>query len=95
MDIVEWYTTCMKKLDVFAFANTLAIIDMVLHPLFHIWGWFFPKLYEAVMSEFVIGLSLNVSKQFEPTFFVFWIFEAVSFWILGYAIAYMYNKLAK
>lgn len=84
----------MNKLNVLAFANTLAIIDLILHPLFHLWGWFMPRSYEAAMHEFVIGLELHVKESFTPTFFVFWILEAVAFWILGAFVALLYNKLS-
>ena len=30
----------MNKLNAIALANTLAIIDLVLHPLFHFWVYF-------------------------------------------------------
>lgn len=85
----------MKKLDVRALANTFAIIDLVLHLLFHLWGWYLPRSLERAMHEFVIGLDLHITEQFTPTFLIFWILEAMVFWLLGYAIASLYNKLSK
>ncbi len=85
----------MNKLNVIAFANTLGIIDLILHPLFHIWGWFWPRSYETAMHEFVIGLDLHVAERFSPIFFIFWILEAVAFWLLGAIVALLYNKLSE
>ena len=85
----------MKKINVLALANTFALIDLVLHPLFHLWGWYFPRSYEMAMSEFVIGLSLKVQEKFEPEFFIFWLLEVLVFWFLGYAGGLIYNKLSK
>jgi len=84
----------MRKLNAIALANTFTIIDLVLHPLFHLWGWFLPRSYEAFMHEFVIGLDLRVDETFTPMFFLFWILEAVAFWILGYVVAALYNRLS-
>lgn len=53
----------MKQFNVLALANTFAIIDLILHPLFHLWGWFLPRSYETFMHEFVIGLTLRVDEQ--------------------------------
>jgi len=83
------------RLNSYALANTFALIDLVLHPLFHIWGWIFPSSYEKLMSQFVIGLTLNVQESFSPSFFVSWILEVVIFWSFGYIVAVVYNKLLK
>ena len=85
----------MNKLNSIALANTFAIIDLILHPLFHIWGWTMPRSYESFMHEFVIGLNLRVDEHFSPTFFIFWILEALAFWLLGVVAATIYNRLAK
>ena len=85
----------MKKFDIFALANTFASIDLVLHPLFHIWGWYFPRSYEQAMHEFVIGLKLTVDEKFTPVFFIYWILEAVVFWLLGASVGLLYNKLTE
>jgi hypothetical protein len=82
------------RLDVLALANTLALIDLVLHPLFHLWGWVAPRSYEAAMHEFVIGLHLRVDERFTPTFILFWILEAAAFWLLGAIAGLLYNRLA-
>lgn len=84
----------MKKINVIALANTFAIIDLILHPFFHIWGWYFPRSYESTMHEFVIGLDLRVQESFTPIFFVYWILEAIGFWLLGAVGAILYNKLS-
>ena len=82
----------MKKLDILALANTFAVIDLVLHPLFHIWGWFLPRMYESLMHEFVIGLNLKVDETFSPNFFIYWILESAAFWLLGAIVAIIYNQ---
>jgi len=86
----------MNKLNVLAFANTLAIIDIILHPLFHIWVSIAPKSYEKLMNLFVAGLHLQVT-EFDINIghiFISTIIEAAVFWILGAAIALIYNKLS-
>ncbi|HCR80875.1 MAG TPA: hypothetical protein DIV47_00100 [Candidatus Pacebacteria bacterium] len=83
------------KINSLALANTFALIDLVLHPLFHLWGWLAPQSYEMVMSEFVIGWQLRVTEQFTPKFFVFWFLEVLVFWFLGYVGAELYNRLNK
>lgn len=84
----------MKKIDPLALAKTFAIIDLVLHPLFHLWGWYLPRSYEMAMHEFVIGLDLNVAESFTPMFFIYWILEAIVFWSLGYIGGRLYNRLS-
>ncbi len=44
-----------------ALANTFAIIDIVLHPLFHLWITIAPRSYEWMMNLFVAGLQLKVT----------------------------------
>jgi hypothetical protein len=85
----------MKKFDAVALGNTLAISSLVLHPLFHLWGWLSPRTYEVLFSEFVIGLHLKVEEHFHPKFFIFYIVEAVTLWIVGFVFASLYNKLSK
>ena len=69
--------------------------DLVLRPLFHLWGWFLPRSYEEFMHGFVIGLNLQVDETFTPMFFIFWVLEVTAFWILGHAVATIYNRLSK
>lgn len=83
--------------NVIAFANTLAIIDLVLHPFFHLWIFFAPRLYEWAMHLFVAGLELHVT-EFDTNFshIVFGTFvEASAFWMLGASVALIYNRLSK
>jgi len=89
------YTYFVSKLNAVALANTFAAIDLVLHPLFHVWGWVLPRSYETFMHEFVIGLNVRVEETFAPAFFVFWILEAVAFWIFGYLVASVYNWFSR
>ena len=82
---------------VIAFANTLAIIDLILHPLFHLWISIAPRSYEWVMNLFVAGLHLQVT-DFDSSLshiVLGTIVEASAFWILGAMIALIYNKLTK
>lgn len=87
----------MQKFNVIAFANTLAIIDLVLHPLFHIWVAVAPGSYEWVMNLFVAGLKLEVTAFDTSPWHIFGgtIIEAGAFWLLGASIALIYNKFAK
>ena len=82
---------------VIAFANTLAIIDLVLHPVFHFWISIAPRSYEWTMNLFVAGLHLQVS-EFDSSLYNIILgtfIEALAFWVLGASIAFIYNKLAK
>jgi len=82
---------------VIAFANTLAIIDLILHPLFHLWISVAPRSYEWTMNLFVAGLHLQVT-DFDSSLShiaLGTIVEASAFWILGAMIALIYNKLSK
>lgn len=88
----------MKKLDVFALANTFAVIDLVLHPLFRVWVWISPESYVNTMHLFVEGLQLKIDPSFDlnlGNFIVSTLLEAAAFWLLGAAVATIYNKLAR
>ena len=87
----------MNKFNTIVFANTLAIVDLVLHPLFHLWVAFFPRSYEWFMNLFVAGLKLDVTGFDSNILHVLLgtALEASLFWILGYAIASLYNKLSQ
>ena len=84
----------MNRLNAIALANTLAIIDLILHPLFHFWVYFSPESYEWLMNIFVAGLQLNVTSFDSDVSHVIvgTIIEAGVFWVLGYAVASIYNK---
>lgn len=85
------------RINTVALANAAAIIDFILHPLFHAWGWLAPASYERVMRGFVIGLQVKVDARdrFGADFFLYWFAEVAAFWILGAAVALLYNRLAK
>jgi len=87
----------MNKFNVIAFANTLAIIDLILHPLFHLWVSVAPGSYEWAMHLFVAGLKLEVTNFDSSLAHIALgtVVEASAFWILGAMIASIYNKLAK
>ena len=87
----------MNKFNVIAFANTLAVIDLILHPLFHLWISIAPRSYEWTMNLFVAGLQLQVTDFDSSLSHIALgpIVEASAFWILGAMIALIYNKLAK
>lgn len=85
-----------QKLNTVAFANTFAIIDIILHPLFHLWIWLAPRSYEWTMNLFVAGLHLEVTS-FDLSIkhiVVGTVVEATAFWVLGAAVALVYNTLA-
>ena len=76
-----------------ALANTFALIDIVLHPFFHIWVSISPSSYERVMNLFVAGLQLKVT-EFDTSIshiILGAIIEAAVFWLLGCVIALTYN----
>ncbi|MBI3335797.1 MAG: hypothetical protein HY001_04865 [Candidatus Portnoybacteria bacterium] len=83
-------------LNVIAFANTFAIIDLILHPLFHLWIFVAPRSYEWAMNLFVAGLHLQVT-EFDSSFshiVLGSIIEASAFWVLGASVALIYNRLS-
>ena len=87
----------MNKLNAIALANTIAVIDLILHPLFHLWTYLSPESYEWVMNLFVAGLQLNVTSFDSNLFHIALgtIIEAGVFWLLGFSFASLYNRLAK
>jgi len=87
----------MNKFNVFALANTFAIIDLVLHPLFRVWIWISPDSYEKAINLFVAGWQLEITSfDLSLSHIIFGtILEAAIFWILGAAVAIIYNKLSK
>lgn len=83
------------KLNAIALANTLAVIDLVVHPLFHLWAAVSPKSLEYVMHVFVAGLELNIDPAFDlapQNLLLGTLLEASAFWITGFAVAILYNK---
>ena len=88
----------MNKLNAVAFANTFAIIDLILHPLFRLWVLISPESYVKTMHLFVEGLQLKIDPAFDLNFVNFLtrtVLEAAIFWILGYTAASLYNKLSR
>ena len=82
---------------VIAFANTLAITDLILHPLFHLWISIAPRSYEWAMNLFVAGLHLQVT-DFDSSLLhiaLGTVVEASAFWVLGASIALIYNWVSK
>ncbi|MEK7541584.1 MAG: hypothetical protein AAB533_01920 [Patescibacteria group bacterium] len=80
-----------------ALANTFALIDLILHPLFHLWVALSPRSYEWMMNLFVAGLRLEVTA-FDTGFthiILGAVLEATVFWALGFAAASIYNFLAR
>lgn len=92
MELVEF----MNKFNVFALANTFALIDIFLHPLSHIWVSFSPRSYEFIMNLFVSGLHLQVTEfDFNLMHIIIGtIIEAGVFWLLGAIIALLYNRFS-
>jgi len=87
----------MSKLNTIALANTFAIIDIILHPFFHLWVSVHPDSYEKVMNLFVAGLHLEVTHFDSSLVHIILgtIIEATVFWLLGYLGATLYNRLNK
>lgn len=87
----------MQKFNILALANTFAIIDLILHPLFHLWVWLSPRSYELAANLFVAGLQLKVTA-FDTGFVhivLGTVLEASAFWLLGAFVALLYNRLAR
>lgn len=86
----------MSKFNVFALANTFALIDIVLHPLFHLWVSFSPTMYERAMNLFVAGLQLRVT-DFDTSLWhiaIGTVVEASVFWVFGAVVALVYNRVS-
>jgi len=86
----------MKKFNVIALANTFAVIDIVLHLLFRLWIWISPGSYENIIHLFVAGLNVEVTAfDFNISNLIFsTVLEAIGFWVLGAAVALIYNKFS-
>jgi len=87
----------MNKFNVIAFANTLAVLDLILHPLFHLWISIAPRSYEWAMNLFVAGLHLQIT-DFDSSLVhiaLGTLVEASAFWLLGASIALIYNWMSK
>lgn len=85
------------KLNALAIANTFGLIDLILHPLFHLWVATAPRSYEWAMNLFVAGLHLQITA-FDTglTHIVLGaILEALAFWVLGFTAASVYNFFAR
>ena len=87
----------MNQLNAIALANTIAVIDLVLHPLFHLWVYISPNSYEWAMNIFVAGLQLNVTSFDSSLSHIILgtVIEASVFWLLGYCFASLYNRFSK
>ena len=86
----------MYRFNVIALANTFALIDIILHPLFHLWIAVNPESYVWLMNLFVAGLHLQVT-EFDSSLqhiLLGTIVEAITFWTLGAAVAVIYNKFS-
>jgi len=85
-----------QRINSIALANTFGAIDIVLHPLFHIWISIAPESYERLMNLFVAGLHLEVTHfDFDPIHVIVGtIIEAILFWLLGFSGATIYNFFA-
>lgn len=82
------------KINAVALGSTFAIIDVILHPLFHLWIAIAPNSYERLMNIFVAGLQLQVTN-FDLEFghlVLGTVLEATIFWLLGFVGAKIYNR---
>lgn len=85
-----------QQINRLALANTFGAIDLVLHPLFHLWVSVSPESYEYLMNLFVAGLRLEVT-HFDTNLahiIVSTLIEASVFWLLGFMGATVYNYFA-
>jgi len=96
-ELVQVVVKIMNKLNAIALGNTFALIDLILHPLFHLWVFLSPGSYEWVMHLFVAGLQLNITNLDTsiPHILLGTLAEAAAFWLLGYVGGSLYNKLSK
>lgn len=81
-----------------ALANTFAILDFILHSIFHVWVVIHPGSYEYLMHIFVAGLTVRVEPTFDlsmPHLILGTLLETSAFWIVGFVGATLYNKLAQ
>lgn len=87
----------MGKLNTIALANTFATIDIILHPLFHVWVSVSPSSYEWVMNLFVAGLHLEVTHFDSSSTHIILgtLIEASVFWLFGFFGASLYNKFTE
>ncbi len=88
----------MNQFNVIALANTFAVIDLVLHPLFRLWVLISPESYTQTMHLFVEGLELKIDPSFDlnfTNFVVGTVLEAAAFWILGAVVALVYNRFSR
>ena len=87
----------MSKFNVLALANTFAAIDIVLHPLFHLWVSLAPTSYERAMNLFVAGLEVRVTDFDTSLWHIILgtLIEAAVFWSLGAIVALIYNRFSK
>ena len=86
------------KLQPIALANTFGLIDLILHPLFHLWIAVSPESYEYMMQLFVAGLRLQVDQAVELSagnLLLSTVLEALVFWLLGFIGANLYNRFIK
>lgn len=87
----------MQKFNAIALANTIGLIDLILHPLFHFWVSVSPRSYEKSMNLFVAGLQLNVTDFDINIIHIIagTLLEAAAFWLLGFSFAKLYNYFSK
>jgi len=85
----------MQKFNVIGLANTFAIIDIILHPLFHLWISVHSESYEKAMNLFVAGLHLEVTPFDSSLWHIILgtVIEASVFWLLGASVAWIYNRV--
>ena len=87
----------MQKINVIALANTVAIIDILLHPFFHFWIKISPNSYEWVMNLYVAGLQLKITSLDTSLYYIILgtVVEAATLWLLALTFGLLYNKLNK
>lgn len=86
-------STQLLRIHPTSLGATFATIDLVLHPLFHLWVAVSPHSYEHLMNLFVAGLRLKVT-EFDTSWghvILGSVIEACIFWLLGFLGGTIYN----
>jgi len=86
----------IKKLNAYAMGNTLGLIVLILHPLFHLWTFLSPESYQFIVRMFFPGFIVTITPfDFSTTIILFaTILKSAVFWLLGFIGALLYNKFA-
>lgn len=88
----------MNSLNGIAFATALAVVAGVMHLLFALVALTSPNLFRLVFNAQFFGADVaSLLPRVTPYdgFLLTFIVLAVSAWLIGYAWAWLYNRLSK